>query len=181
MIFPTRARGVPGPKWRWKKGPKELNSTNFQGFWIRANHPGCIGNLRNGEEGERWKECQPLKRVQKGLIPQPPLWSELRLGTVPAGTQYEWDSSLSQGLKCRRHKEERGQGVVKGRSFKKNHFTLVIRSFHSDPSPQKKKASLTDPRVNRRVVEVSWRRREKMGWDRMGWEMTQKGFSWVAD
>lgn len=24
---------------------------------------GCIGNLRNGEEEERWKECQPLKRA----------------------------------------------------------------------------------------------------------------------
>lgn len=24
---------------------------------------GYIGNLRDGEEGERWKECQVLKRV----------------------------------------------------------------------------------------------------------------------
>ena len=54
-------------------------------------------------------------------------------------------------------KRTRAGSREKQKLLKKNHFTLMIRGFHSDPSPQKKKASLTDPRVNRRVAEVKLR------------------------
>lgn len=68
-MFSARAKRTPEPNGHGEVFPNSQIPPTPRRFWICASHTsgevGCIGNLRDGEEGERWKECQPLKRVEQ--------------------------------------------------------------------------------------------------------------------
>lgn len=74
-------------------------------------------NLRNGEEGERWKECQPLKRVNN-LKPIPLGRTNSSISTLirtqtrnsPSWCMVWMDRSSGQGLKYRRFIKEKNKG-----------------------------------------------------------------------